>query len=182
LTSYPGIEDSPSLSPDGNFVAFAWTGRDGGVRHIYVKAVGGDAIRQLTSGRGEYSPAWSRDGQRIAFVRNPTGVYVISVLGGEESLISEQGIHPAWTADSKAVLVREPGPNGPNGIVEVSLGSKARRQVTLAPVGDGDWRFDVSPNGKTLAFIRYERSGVADLYVVPMQGGTPRRTRTGTPA
>ena len=27
----------------------------------------------------------------------------------------------------------------------------------------------------TLAFIRYERQGIADLYVVPMQGGEPRR-------
>jgi hypothetical protein len=72
LTSYPGIEDGPSLSPDGNFVAFAWTGPNTGVRHIYIKAVRGDALRQLTNGKtGESSPAWSPDAQQIAFVRNP---------------------------------------------------------------------------------------------------------------
>ncbi|HTH02158.1 MAG TPA: hypothetical protein VL882_17915, partial [Vicinamibacterales bacterium] len=47
--------------------------------------------------------------------------------------------------------------------------------LTQAPFGDGDWRFEVSPDGTTLAFIRYGRTGIADLYIVPMKGGEPRR-------
>jgi Tol biopolymer transport system component len=33
----------------------------------------------------------------------------------------------------------------------------------------------VSPDGRTLAFIRYEKVGIADVFVVPMAGGEPRR-------
>jgi Tol biopolymer transport system component len=175
LTSFPGMEDSPSLSPDGNFVAFSWTGREGGPRHIYIKAVGGDAVQQLTKGTGENSPVWSPDGRHIAFVRNPRGVYVSSAIGGVEMLISEVGSYAAWTADCRALLVREPGPAGPHGIVQVSIETKEKRQITQATVGDGDWRFEVSPDGKTLAFIRYGRSGLSDLYLVPIQGGNPKR-------
>jgi dipeptidyl aminopeptidase/acylaminoacyl peptidase len=39
----------------------------------------------------------------------------------------------------------------------------------------GDRRFSNSPDGSNLAFIRYEHSGVADIYVLPMAGGRPRR-------
>jgi Tol biopolymer transport system component len=50
-----------------------------------------------------------------------------------------------------------------------------RRRLTQAPVASGDWRFEVSPDGRMLAFIRYEKNGIADVYVVPMAGGEPRR-------
>jgi Tol biopolymer transport system component len=78
--------------------------------------------------------------------------------------------------DSKSVLIRDrEGSTGPLAIHQVFLDTLERRQLTQAPVGSGDWRFEVSPDGKRLAFIRYERPGIADLYVVPMRGGEPRR-------
>src|SRR5262249_37855008 len=51
VTSMPGDEEDPSLSPDGNFVAFSW---DGGpapdaTHDIWIKAVDGEALRQLTN-------------------------------------------------------------------------------------------------------------------------------------
>jgi Tol biopolymer transport system component len=74
------------------------------------------------------------------------------------------------------VLIRDGERNtGPFGIYQVSLDTLERRRLTQAPVGDGDWRFEVSPDGSTLAFIRYEKRGIADVYVVPMGGGEPRR-------
>jgi Tol biopolymer transport system component len=57
----------------------------------------------------------------------------------------------------------------------VFLDTLERRRLTQARLGPGDWRFAVSPDGNTLAFIRYERAGIGDLYVVPMRGGEPRR-------
>ena len=53
LTSYPGIEEQPSLSPDGSQVAFSWKG------DIYVKAVGSEAVQQITKDPAVDSwPAW----------------------------------------------------------------------------------------------------------------------------
>ena len=70
------------------------------------------------------------------------------------------GTHVAWAGDSKSVLIRDrEGNTGPFGIYQVFLDTLERRRLTQAPVGAGDWRFEVSPDGKTLAFIRYEKPG-----------------------
>ncbi len=178
LASYPGVEGSPALSPDGNLVAFAWSGdAEAGPTDIYVKAVEGEALRRLTETPGsETSPAWSPDGRSIAFLREKQGVFTISQLGGAERQVSATGTHVAWAGDSKSVLIRDGERNtGPFGIYQVFLDTLERRRLTQAPVGDGDWKFEVSPDGSTLAFLRYEKRGIADLHVVPMKGGVPRR-------
>jgi Tol biopolymer transport system component len=177
LASYPGPEGPPALSPDGKLVAFAWAAEDSGPTDIYVKAVEREALRRLTeTADGERSPAWSPDGQEIAFVREQQGVFTLSQLGGAERRVSASGTHVAWAADSNSVLIRDrEGDAGPFVIYQVFLDTLERRRLTQAPIGAGDWRFEVSPDGRTLAFIRYEREGIADLYIVPMRGGEPRR-------
>jgi Tol biopolymer transport system component len=124
----------------------------------------------------ETSPAWSADGQSIAFVRDGQGVFTMSQLGGAERQVSASGTYVAWASDSKSVLIRDREKNaGPFGIHQVFLDTLERRRLTQAHLGPGDWSFEVSPDGTTLAFIRYDRESLADLYIVPMQGGEPRR-------
>ena len=178
LASYPGVEGPPALSPDGNLVAFAWSGHiDTGPTDIYVKAVGSEALRRLTATPdSETSPAWSPDGHSIAFVRDGHSVITMSQLGGTERQVAASGTQVAWAGDSRSVLIRDrEGNSGPFGIYQVFLDTLERRRLTQAHLGPGDWKFAVSPDGNTLAFIRYERQGIADLYIVPMQGGEPRR-------
>ena len=183
LASYPGVEGPPALSPDGNLVAFAWSGdADGGPTDIYVKAVESEALRRLTqTPNSETSPAWSPDGHSIAFVRDGQGVFTMSQLGGAERQVSATGNQVAW-GDSKSVLIRDGERNtGPFGIYQVSLDTLERRRLTQAPVGDGDWRFEVSPDGKSLAFIRYGKRGIADVYTCPWGVANRGGSRIGTP-
>ena len=65
-TSMPGAEENPSLSPDGNFVAFSWAGpAPDSSPDIWVKAVDGDAIKNLTNTPDvmEKYPRFSPDGR-----------------------------------------------------------------------------------------------------------------------
>ena len=74
ITSYRGLEVDPSLSPDGNHLAFAWEGESGDDLDIYVRSVDGGTPVQLTKRRGaERAPVWSSDGRRIAFLREVNG-------------------------------------------------------------------------------------------------------------
>jgi Tol biopolymer transport system component len=178
LTTFPGSERQPALSPDGNFVVFAW---DGGIEEsgtdIYIKALNGEALRRLTeTPESESSPAWSPGGGEIAFVREGKGVFVISTLGGPERRVLESGTHVGWTADSKSLVVRDRCDDTIGAcLYRLVLETSDRHRLTRPPVGFTDGRFDVSPDGQSLAFIRGSPAGASDLYTVSIAGGEPRR-------
>jgi Tol biopolymer transport system component len=152
----------------------------GGPTDICVKAVGTEAVRRLfETPESESNPAWSPDGQEIAFVRASKGIFVVSQLGGPERKVSDSGTHVGWTPDGKSILIRdrEPEPTAEPtfGIYRIDLDTLQKRRLTFPPYGVGDWTFAVSPDGRTLAFVRSERPGIMDVYVMPMKGGPPRR-------
>jgi len=76
-----GEKTTPSLSPDGQHLAYAWNGGTGSQFSIYVKLVGTDESLRLTKQASiDFNPVWSPDGRYIAFariVKGGTGFYVI---------------------------------------------------------------------------------------------------------
>ena len=103
-------------------------------------------------------------------------MFVVSALGIAERKVSNSGTHVGWASDSKSVLIRDrEDHNHPYGIFQVFLETREKRRLTQAPVGIGDWKFDVSPDGRTLAWIRFNQADIADIYLRPMQGGEARR-------
>jgi Tol biopolymer transport system component len=168
LTSYPDLEEHPSLSPDGSMVAFRWKG------HIYVKQVSGEGLAQITRGSAlEDWPSWSPDGSRIAFVRDNV-VYLVPALGGSESKVAESVGSVAWMPDGSALLVIKRTSPYAKSIFLVSLASGEKRRLTFPyDRSPGDVDMAVSPDGRMLAFCR--QATRRDLYVVPISGGEPRR-------
>ena len=83
-----GEKYTPSLSPDGQHLAFAWNGGAGPHFNLYVKLVGTEESLRLTKRASiDFNPVWSPDGRYIAFCRilkGATGIYVIPASGGAE--------------------------------------------------------------------------------------------------
>jgi Tol biopolymer transport system component/tRNA A-37 threonylcarbamoyl transferase component Bud32 len=182
LTSYAGTERDPTFSPDGTQVAFSWNGDRQNNFDIYVRLVaGGTPLRLTTDPASDLYPAWSPDGTQIAFDRPGHGVFVISPLGGAERQVSESAHPMAWTPDGKALVIPERNnENEPYQVNLVTVSTGERRPLTRpAPKTYGDLDPAVSPDGKTLAFVRWlTYVGVSDLYLVPIGGGEPRRLTT----
>ena len=67
VTALPGLEQFPSISPDGNFVVFSWNGTTSAAApDLWIKAVDGDVMRRLTeTPAAEVYPAWSRSRHRV---------------------------------------------------------------------------------------------------------------------
>ena len=173
VTTMAGNESYASFSPDATQVAFCWEGegRPQGVepsKDIWVKFVTGMETRRLTSSpEDDWTPSWSPDGSRIAFVRLPPGagdsaggVFVVSSLGGGERRL---GDFPAafsqlsWSPDSRFVAARRmrgSGETAPavSGIYLVPIDGGEPRALTT-PVQPGwDKHPAFSPDGRALAY------------------------------
>jgi Tol biopolymer transport system component/DNA-binding winged helix-turn-helix (wHTH) protein len=190
FTSYPGVETMPSLSPDGNQIAYVraqydpvgiFLGpRQPGQANIYTKLVGAGTELRLTNHPGtDYYPAWSPDGQYIAFYRHEpgaSGFYIISALGGHERRITSEaaeGSGIAWLPDGQHLLVShlfEGSHRSP--LMELSLDTGKERPVTSPVRALGDTWPAVSPDGRTVAFSRWKDSESWDVCSAPLSGGT----------
>lgn len=185
LTSYLGNERSPSFSPDGREIVFAWNGETGGIDHIYRKVVGseGQPLRLTRDPAGGSFPAWSPDGKSIAFLRvdadtKKRSIRVMPPLGGQERKLTEGNVFGytvpplfSWTPDSRflAIVDSETG-TPPYALFLVSIQSGERRRLTLptASRGYGDSGVSFSPDGRCLAFVRSTGHFMLDLFMLPL--------------
>ena len=192
FTTFSGREQQPSFSPDGNQIAYAATGDKGDNFDIYIKLVNSEAppLRLTTNPADDIYPAWSPDGQVIAFVRHvgpQITIYTISVLGGtERKLYSgtsafyslyEFGNALSWSPDGKYLAFSgQPSADEPNNIFLLSLDTLEAHPITKPPEGFlGDSTPAFSPDGKLLAFVRGASSRDVEVYVMPAGGGEPKR-------
>jgi eukaryotic-like serine/threonine-protein kinase len=170
LTSYSGRELSPSFSPDGNQVAFSWTGERDDNQDIYVRLVGAGApLRLTTDPRPDLEPEWSPDGRHIAFLRRVerelVEVMLVPALGGPERRLAR--LHTrllfdnpisglAWTPDAKFLLAtggRSPGE--PSHLHRIAVATGETTVLVPAEEGtDGFHGIALSPDGRTLAAVR----------------------------
>jgi Tol biopolymer transport system component/DNA-binding winged helix-turn-helix (wHTH) protein len=193
LTSLPGAVGHPAISADGEKIAFTWKGENPVRSELYVQLVGAEKPLQLTHTNTGFvcCADWSPDGREIAFGRcddNGGGVFVVPALGGPERKLTDVvcpfGVagFPKWTADGKSLVLEDRCmPEVPKGIVLLSLATGEKRCLHTPPAGDvGDMDPVLSPDQKTVAFLRFPTIEVADIYTVSLSGGVPRQlTREG---
>ncbi len=185
LTSYPGFELNPAISPEGKQVAFTWNGDKQGNFDIYIRLVGSNSRLRLTKNPAEdLSPAWSPDSLAIAFLRKLDGVrnelLMISALGGPERKLTEtinadntRSRLPAlaWSPDGRwlAVSHLEAGDTA-EGLFLVSAQTGEKRRLTRPPTGsDRDFAPAFSPDGRILLFTRASGTGMAaEIYILSL--------------
>lgn len=192
LTTWPGVEIQPCVSPDGSRVAMVWSGPKGDNYDIYVLRIGDASPNRLTEDpAADRSPAWSRDGRWIAFIRDSAAGRQLRVLdtsngaSREVALLQIPAMFPQlnvprlveWSRDGRNLLVADQdSPRGPYSIYLVSVDTGEKRKLTSPPatmVGDRDPA--VSSDGQLLAFTRSPSAVTSDIYVMPLSGGEPRR-------
>jgi Tol biopolymer transport system component/DNA-binding winged helix-turn-helix (wHTH) protein len=190
LTTYAGSESQPAFSPDGNQVAFTWGGEKNDNTDIYVRLVdGGNWVRLTTHPGDDVNPVWSPDGRNIAFYRSSKegdGIFVVSSLGGAERKLTETwanrfgfGIHSwlHWSPDAKWLVVSDKASaEEPFALFLLSPATGEKRRLTSPqPTIIGDCSPAFSPDGKTVAFVRVNSAVVAEVNLISVDGGEPKR-------
>jgi serine/threonine-protein kinase len=121
VTTEPGLELDPAISPDGRAIAYA-SGFPGQLR-IYVRQIAAGrsvALTEETTTGSQRSPQWSPDGSRIVFqstippivresVTRSMRLFQVPAIGGTAARIAipppaDFSVGPSWTPSAAEVV------------------------------------------------------------------------------
>ena len=160
-----GVVSNPALSPDGRTVAFVESDRRG-LQSIQLLDWNTGGVRPLT----EFSPyntepAWSQDGERIAYVhgsRYRDHIAVVSRNGTMEKdtdLVHQSVRDPSWAPDGKSLTIVAVPENGISQLEMLDMASGKTKVLcsSLEPLTSPRWEphgewltYDVQGNGTLL--------------------------------
>ncbi len=152
----------------------------GGKQQVRLQVADADGYNPqtiVTSKEPLMSPAWSPDGQRLAYVsfeRGRPSVYVQEVFTGKRRKVaSYKGINgaPAWSPDGRKLALTLSKDGNPNiYVLDLSRGSLNMLTRHYAIDTEPAW----SPDGRSIVFTS-DRGGKPQIYRVPAFGGKVER-------
>lgn len=192
VTGVRGRESQPDCSPAGTELLLTSEGRDGPEKDIFL-LTGTGVLQRLTmrQGQGEddSSPAWSPDGDEIAFVTtgrsqfggaaNRVATLNVNTLVVEGVGADVRGVSLDWSTAGHGLAVASEGASGngdldllrvdPGGTVQVLSGDPSVSETHPAWSGSGDW----------VAFTMQDPDGTGgDIYRVRADGSDLRQLTT----
>jgi len=173
LSHLGSIALSPHVSPDGSRVAFSGVTKDGWQILMYSLELG-RLVNFPHFGGDNYSPAWSSDGQNIAFASSRTGnteIYAVNSLGASVHRLTQgkgPDVSPTWNPKTNAQIAWVSGRTGlPQIYTMASDGTNVGRMTDEGYAVSPSW----SPNGQFLVFawVRHYgpgAPGASDIYIM----------------
>ena len=190
LTTLPGTEQFPSLSPDGQWVVYS--GQESGHRRIYLQSVGGQNRFAITkdSAVDDDEPAFSPDGERIIFrsSREGGGIFVMGRTGEAVKRLTRTGFNPSWAPDGSRIVFATENvqltPMNWEGTSEpwtADLRTEAVQRVSEGDAVQPSW----SPHNQRIAYAARMAAGPGQakqmhIWTMRVGGGDPAAVTNGT--
>ena len=152
-----------------------------GVKPVYkLQVADSDGVNPQTVVRSPeplLSPAWSPEGNRLAYVSfedKRSKIYIQNLIDGRRDLVAEYtGINgaPAWSPDGGS-LAMALSRDGNAEIYTMHLGSRSLRRMTYDQAIDTEPAW--SPDGRDIVFTS-DRAGTPQIYRMSASGGPAER-------
>ena len=184
LTTDPGLETWPALSPTGAQLIYAHHPNPYSPSDLYLRNLNQGPALQLTTNKGDdYAATWSPSADRIVFTRSvrgaPCALIVLPIPRGPERQITRcetaSQTRASWLDDHTLVFADTPVSMTLPRIRAVDVETGVTRDLTAPPSATlGDAEPVVSPNGKRIAFRRMRIPGSDDLFMLDVGTGRER--------
>lgn len=163
-------ENMGQMSDAAGRIAFSQKGR------IATAMADGTMAAFLTKGPGDYSPVWSPDGSKLAFVAagvgGRSGLFVISADGKEERQVAPAAaLHsqPSWSPDNRRLVFHDTVKER-QGIYIVNADGAELKRIFQGNTNTPLW----SPDGRWIAFTFNPKPTEGGLYVTDPDGADPK--------
>ncbi len=171
LTRLAGIEEFPTIAPDGMSVAYLVQGPADSVSHVeFRRTDGGDAV-QIAGGIAP--TGWSPSGDRL-LVAGLNGLQSQPALGGQGTVIDSRSFSGCWSPDGTQVayVVGD----------SIMVGGVTRKQPRLVTRALDPHSPAWSPDGKWIAFVSGNSAYLgtwniapSSVWIVDAAGGAPQQ-------
>lgn len=184
------VSGADAATPSVAKIAFVRFTAQTGRPHVYVISPGGGNAKllKLRVATATGSPAWSRDGRRLAFVAGVNASGEPAISSGDELYIARadglgvrQLTHDrshesgaSWSPSGNRLVFVRTAPKGSGSALWI-IGSDGHRQRRLT-FGSTDLEPSWAPNGRSIVFLRIDpKTYQSGIWLIRPDGSGPRR-------
>ena len=181
LTTDPGIEDFPSLSPDGSKIVFTRDSR------IYVMNSDGTGQNALTSFPTDAEPKFSPDSSKIVFTSfrdNTLEIYVMNANGSNPTRLTNNSaadFSPIFSPDGQKIAFTSER-DGQYEVYIMDADGTDQTRLTTSTNGRDSLNPTFSPDGARIAFESARIGNKARIFIMNADGSNQTQLTFTSPS
>lgn len=179
LTDGDGGDFTPSVSPDGRYVAFI--SDRSGTQNVWRIDIDGRNPKQLTKGRWDQHPSWSADNKWLIYTSNDGSrqtLWKVPMDGGDSVQLTDYTasrgvVSPDGKQLAFAYFEGETKPPKHMAAIMSIDGGQPLKKFDFATARQ-QMIFKWTADGKNLIYI-LTRAGISNIWMQPIDGGAPKQ-------